>query len=126
MRGVSQAEAQPRPARIRVAAALRSPPLPPDSSWRDGSRRDHHAAGRVLEDVLDGAAEDGRTPQCAHLPRCAEHDDLAPRLLCLLDDRLASGAAAQSPRLYADAVELSDRARFGEDGLQLLLLVGHV
>src|SRR5439155_19951276 len=124
--GGLQAEAQPRPARTRVAVALWSLPLPLDSSRRDRSRRDHHAAGRVLEDVLDRAAEDRLTPQCAHLPRRAEDDDLAPRLLRLLDDRLASRAAAQSPRLHADAVELSDRARLGEDGLQLLLLVGHV
>src|SRR6185503_15617705 len=70
-------------------------------------RHDHHAGGRVLEDVVDGLAED--RPLWPVAARRAENDDLGLAPLRLADDRASRCPGAQQSPDHVDAVELADR-----------------
>src|SRR5262249_60214763 len=68
---------------------------------------DHHARRRVLEDVVDGLAEDRLLRPFA--ARSAEYDDLRLAPLRLADDRAAGASGTQQPPDHVDTVELADR-----------------
>src|SRR6266566_6611255 len=70
-------------------------------------RHDHHAGGRVLEDEVDGLAED--RPLRPIRARRADDDDLRLAPLCLADDRASRAPGTQQPSDHVDAVELTDR-----------------
>src|SRR6476661_3894045 len=69
-------------------------------------RDDHHPARRMLEDEVDGVAED-TAPSTA--TGRAHDDDLALTQLRLVDDRPAGVAGPDDPLRELDAVELCDR-----------------
>src|SRR5689334_11294602 len=72
------------------------------------SRRDHHAAGRVLEHVVDGVAEDSAALPAHVAPGGAHDDDLAVAPRRLFDDRGAGAAGAHDPDDHVHAVGVAD------------------
>src|SRR6476620_6229522 len=66
----------------------------------------HHSARRMLQDEVDGVAEDTAASPRA---RCAHDDDLALAPLRVVDDRPAGVAGPHDPLRELHAVELCDR-----------------
>src|SRR5215218_10721865 len=79
-------------------------------SCRARRGRHHHAAGRVLEHEVDGAAEDAPATALQVTARRAHHDDLAVTPLRLVDDRATGATGAHQASDHVDPVRVADRA----------------
>ena len=74
-----------------------------------GERDDEHLAGRVAQDVVDRRREEPRLPPPAR--RGAEHDQVGPARVGLVDDRIADRAGADDVACDLDAVLGAEQPR---------------